>query len=39
MLAVLFVLVYICVGRYTWRDGDNDFNLTLLLILYAKFSI
>ena len=39
MLAVLFVLVHICVGRYTWRDGDNDFKLTLLLILYAKFSM
>ena len=38
MLAVLFVLVHICVGRYTWRDGDNDFKLTLLLILSAKFS-
>ena len=39
MLAVRFVLVYSCVGRYTWRDGDNDFKLTLLLILSAKFSM
>lgn len=39
MLAVLFVLVYVGVGRYTWRDGDNDFKLTLLLILSAKFSM
>ena len=39
MLAILFVLVYICVSRYTWRDGDNDFKLTLLLILSAKFSM
>ena len=39
MLAVLFVLVHICVDRYTWRDGDNDFKLTLLLILSAKFSM